>query len=173
LGGVSLSKILSQKFIFCIFCESSKESIVEAFLKGLGFDVISALVERNIYKNGKLVKELRSVIPGYVFFESYCEPDWDKICENKYIYYPLHYSDKSKYLRKNDFHFIEWLKRHDGTIKISKVMEIGNKIKIMEGPLKELEGNIVKINKRQKCICVRIEGEEIKNKIWLSYEIIG
>ena len=52
-------------------------------------------------------------------------------------------------------------------------MEIGNKIKIMEGPLKEWEGQIVKINKRQKCACVKIDGDGLKNTIWLSYEIIG
>lgn len=51
-------------------------------------------------------------------------------------------------------------------------MEIGKKIKIMEGPLKELEGKIVKINKKQKCAGIKIDGEKINNIIWLSYEII-
>jgi transcription antitermination factor NusG len=76
-------------------------------------------------------------------------------------------------LRGNDLDFIKWLNGHNGVIEISKAVEIGTKIKILEGPLKELEGNIVKINKRQKCVCVKIEGEGIKNTIWLSYEFVG
>ena len=163
---------MAQSYVFCLFCESTKENNVEAFLKGLGFNVVSALVERNVYKNGKWKKELRSIIPGYVFFENDCEPDWDKIYGNKHIYYPLQYSDKSKFLKENDLNFIKWLKRNNGTIKISKTLRVGKRIKILEGPLKELEGKIVKINKRQKCAGVKIDGEGIKNIIWLSYENI-
>ena len=42
------------------------------------------------------------------------------------------------------------VKKNNGKIKISKVKNIGNKIKIIECPLKELEGKIVKINKKQE-----------------------
>jgi transcriptional antiterminator NusG len=171
--GLFCLKIMEQSFCFCLFCETSKESNVETFLKRLGLDVISALVERNIFKNGKWIKESRSIIPGYVFFENNHEPNWNEIRENKHIYYPLEYLDKSKNLRENDLQFVKWLKKHNGTVNISKAIEIGNKIKILEGPLKELEGKIVKIKKRQKCACVEIDGEGIKNQIWLSYEIIG
>ena len=164
---------MDQVFLFCLFCETSKEIIVETFLKNIGMDVISALVERKVYKHSKWIKEIRSIIPWYVFFKNNCEPDWNEICKNKYIYYPLQYSDKCKSLKENDLLFIKWLERYNGRIKISKAIINGNKIKILEGPLKDLEGNIVKINKKQKCASVRIEGEGIKNTIWLSYEIIG
>ena len=162
-----------ENFVFCVFCEASWESKIEEFLKKLGYNsVISALVERNIYKHGKFVKVLRSIIPGYVFFENDNEPDWNKICSHKHIYYPLQYLDNDKRLRTNDLHFVKWLKGNNGKISISKVRKIGNKIKIVDGPLKELEGRIVKINKKQKCAGIKIEGEGIKNIIWLSYETI-
>jgi transcriptional antiterminator NusG len=173
LEGGFLSKNYDKELYFCLFCETLKEAKVETFLKRLGLNVISALVERKTFKNGKWAKELRAIIPGYVFFENNCEPDWDIICKNFYVYFPLHYPDKSKYLKGKDLDFINWLKRHNGLIKISKAIEIGTKVKILEGPLKELEGQIIKINKRQKCVCVNIEGEGIKNTIWLSYEIIS
>ena len=163
---------MDQNFVFCLFCETSQEHKVETFLQNIGFNVISALVERIIFKNGKQVLEKRAIIPGYVFFEHDHEPDWNNICKYKYIHYPLHYMDKSKCLRKNDLDFINWLKINKGTIKISKAINIGNKIKIIEGPLKELEGKIVKINKKQKCAGVKIDGEGINNVIWLSYEHI-
>jgi transcription antitermination factor NusG len=158
--------------VFCVFCETLQENKVETFLKKLGYNVISALVERNIVKNGKSVKEFRSIIPGYVFFENITEPDWNEICESKYIYYPLQYLDNQKYLKDKDLHFVKWLRGHNGKITVSKAMEIGNKIKIVGGPLKELEGKIEKINKRQKCMGIKIEGEGIKNTIWLSYELV-
>ena len=171
-GGLLSQNNSSEIFVFCIFCETSQENNVEAFLQNIGLNVISALVERNVVKNGKSVKEFRSIIPGYVFFENKFEPDWNEICKQKYIYYPLHYTDNDKRLRTNDLHFVKWLKKNNGIIKISKAMEIGKKIKILEGPLKELDGKIVKINKRQKCAGIKLEGEKIKNIIWLSYELI-
>ena len=162
---------MNQNSIYCIFCESSEESKVEAFLKGLGFNVISALAERNVFKNGKWIKEFRSIIPGYVFFENNCEPDWEKISENKHIYYPLQYLDKSKKLRENDLVFVKWLKKYNGKIKISKAIENGNKIEIIKGPLMGMDKKMVKINKRQKCMGIKMEGEGLNNIIWLSYEM--
>ena len=160
-------------FVYCIFCETSRENKVETFLKGLGYNVITALVERNIVKNGKLVKEFRSIIPGYVFFENSIEPDWNEIYKFKYIHYPLQYMNKQKSLKDNDLDFVKWLKGFNGIIKTSKAVEIGKKIKIVEGPLMGLEGKIVKINKKQKCIGLRIEGEGINNIVWLSYELVN
>jgi transcriptional antiterminator NusG len=141
----------------------------------MGYDIISGLVERNVVKGKKSIKELRPVLPGYVFFESGSEPDWKGVAASKYIYYPLQYSDSGKQLKGSDLTFVKWLKTkngNNGVVKISKAMEIGNRIKIIEGPLKEMEGNIVRINKRQKCAEVKIEGEGIKHTMWLSYEYI-
>ena len=162
---------MEKSFFYCLFCETSREPEAEALLKKLGCTVISVLVERNIYKNGKFAKESRPIIPGYVFIEAENEPDWKEICKLKYVYKPLRYSGNRKKLRGNDFEFVKWLKGHNGKIKTSKAAKIGTKIKIIEGPLKELEGRIVKINKRQKCAGVKIEGDGIKNIIWLSYEL--
>jgi hypothetical protein len=78
--------IETYKPTFCVFCETSQENKVEVFLTKAGYDVISTLAERNIVKNGKLFKETRSVISGYVFFENEIEPDWDEICKYRHIY---------------------------------------------------------------------------------------
>ena len=120
----------------------------ETFLQSIGYNVISTLVERNIVKRGKWVKDFRSIIPGYVFFESVTEPDWNEIYKCKHIIYALHYSNNQKQLKGNDLKFVKWIKGNGGKIKVSKAMEIGRRIKIAEGPLKELEGKIVKINKK-------------------------
>ncbi len=60
--------------------------------------------------------------------------------------------DNTKKLRGHDLEFIQWLKRQNGMIGISKAIQIGTKIKIIDGPLKKYEGNIIKINKRQNVL---------------------
>jgi transcriptional antiterminator NusG len=166
-------KIMCEKFVFCICCKESKENDVELFLKQMGYNVISALAERTIIVNGKIENVLRSVIPGYVFFESENLLDiftWKEICGMEYIFFPLKYADNEKGLRGNDLVFVNWLKRNNGLLKISKVIEIGKKIKVLEGPLKDYEGKIIKIRRRQKCVAIKLEGEGIENIVWLSYE---
>jgi transcription antitermination factor NusG len=158
--------------VYCLFCETSRENRAEAFLKGLGYGVISASVERIVVKKGKAAREFRPIIPGYVFFENDYEPDWDAICGSKYIYYPLRYADNDKRLKGRDLSFVRWLKGNGGVINVLKVMEAGKKIKIIEGPAAGLGGEIVKVNRRQKCVGVKVEGDGIRNIIWLSYECV-
>jgi transcriptional antiterminator NusG len=166
---------MREKYFYCVLCKASLENKVETILKAMGYKIISALVERDIIVNGAFVKKFRSIIPGYVFIESGAFLDifcWREICKTDSIYYPLEYSDNERVLRGKDLDFVNWLKYNDGVIKISKVIENDKKIKVIEGPLKGLEGKIVKINRKQKCVAVKLEGEAIKQTIWLSYEYI-
>jgi transcriptional antiterminator NusG len=158
--------------IYCVFCETGCEGKSEAFLQRLGNTVITSFSERTVFKKGKSVKELRPVIPGYVFFSNNREPEWKEIRKYEHIYYPLCYSDNTKELRNNDLRFVKWLIRQNGVIGISKVIREGSRIKIIDGPLKEYEGKITKIKKRQKCAEIEIGTDKIINKIWLSYELI-
>ena len=100
-----------------------------------------------------------------------CRIGW-KLKKFPIFFYLLKYADNTKHLRDNDLKFVQWLVENNGIIKISKAIKIGKKIKIMEGPLKDFEGNIVKINKRQKCVKIKIDEEGIIKYIWLSYEYI-
>jgi transcription antitermination factor NusG len=157
---------------FCVFCEIGSEAVVEISLENKGCTVISSLVERYIVKNKKFNKELRPILSGYVFFEYYGLPNWIEIKRMNHILYPLKYSDNTRSLRGNDEKFVHWLIQNKGVIKMSKAIEIGHKIKIIKGPLKDYEGNIVKVNKREKSVKIEINGEGIIKYVWLSYEYI-
>jgi len=167
---------MDDKSVYCVLCESKKEAVAELYLRKSGYNVISSLVEMTVIKDRKVKTVLRPIIPGYIFLETeqalnYFE--WKKICKVECIYYPLKYQDNQRKLRGKDLEFTHFLKRNKGIIKKSKAVEVGNKVKILEGPLKEFEGKIVKINRRKKYAAVKIEGEGIDKIIWLSYEIIG
>ena len=166
---------MCEKSVFCVFCEINREDKAELFLQEAGYNVISAFAERRIIVNGKIKNVLRSLVPGYVFFETEKILDgiaWREICKMQHIRYPLKYTDNEKKLRGKDLEFIHWLKGNKGVIKISKIIEIGNRINVLEGPLKDYEGKIIKINKRQKCVAVKLDGEGMENIIWLSYECV-
>jgi transcriptional antiterminator NusG len=162
---------LSKTDTYCIFCKTGYEKEVEETLKNSGCTVIPSMIERNIVKNGDVIKTLRPLFPGYVFFEHTAEPFWRELRKEKNILYPLEYSENVKALRNGDLEFVQWLKNKKGIVKLSRAVEEGNWIKIIEGPLKEYEGKIQKINRRRKCMAVEIGTEKIMNRIWLSYEL--
>jgi len=42
----------------------------------------------------------------------------------------------------------------------------------LDGPLKEREGAIIRLNRRQRCAEVLLATEGIRRTIWLSYEVM-
>jgi transcriptional antiterminator NusG len=164
---------MEQTGIYCLYCKTGYEKNVEKTLLNKGFSVIRSMTERNVVKKGKTVKTVRPILPGYVFFEHGTEPLWRELKKENNIFYPLAYSDSTKKLRNVDLKFVKWLKNKKGILKISKAVEEGKRIRIIDGPLKDYAGRIKKINKNRKCVEVEIETEKIINKIWLSYELIA
>ena len=158
--------------MYCLFCETGFETKLEHRLEHAGYTIISSLSERNVVRNGKTVKELRPLIPGYIFISREQEPDWNELRGMEHIFYPLRYADGGAQLRGDDLLFVRWLAKKRPAIGVSTAVQIGNYIKILDGPLKEYEGKITKINKRRKCAEVLINTEALVNKIWLSYELI-
>jgi transcriptional antiterminator NusG len=158
--------------IYCLFCRVGYEQSVEAWLKKRDIRVISSLCERIVFRNGKKTREIRPILSGYVFFTGTSDVDWRNLRDNPNIIRPLEYADHSRSLRGYDLTFVLWLKSKKEAVGISKAVHIGGKIKIIEGPLKELEGKIIKVNKRQRCVQIEINTEAIINRIWLSYEEI-
>jgi transcription antitermination factor NusG len=163
---------MPEEHIYCIFCETGKETKVQDRLRELGFTVILPVVERMVFKRKKQTRELRPLLPGYVFLHHDCEPDWKKVNRLDYVYCALGYSDNSKVLRNKDLDFVHWVMRRNHIVEISKAVQVGTKVKIVSGPLKEWEGNIIRLNSRSKCAEVKIDTEGIAHKIWLSYELI-
>jgi transcription antitermination factor NusG len=162
----------SGEAVYCLACFSGQEQKAEVFIKKCGYKVISASVERTVVKQGEHRKELRSLLPGYVFLASKEQPFWDELIRFRYIIQPLRYGDGSMRLRGEDLEFVRWLQRHNGVIETSKAVEEGTKIRIVSGPLAEYEGKIVKVNKRRRCAAVRIESERITCTVWCSFDLV-
>jgi transcription antitermination factor NusG len=158
--------------VYCLFCTTGFEARTESFLKDAGFSAIPSESERVVIKNGKRVKVKRPLLPGYVLFMAANEPDWAEFAIKAFIRYPLRYSDGGKALRGADLSFVNWLMSKKGLLRVSKAVEIGARVTIIDGPLKELSGKITRVNRRQRCAEVELGSDSILNKIWLSYELI-
>ncbi|NLW00450.1 MAG: antiterminator LoaP [Clostridiales bacterium] len=109
-------------------------------------------------KNGKNYEKIRHLIPGYVL--TYAQMDTHLYYKLKTI--PKVYNVlKSEYdpvpIRQEEMELFLALTRQGETIDFSEIYKEGDKIQVIKGPLKGLEGIIEKCDRRKKRVKVALE----------------
>lgn len=80
-------------------------------------------------------------------------------------------SDSGK-LYGSDLKYANWVLDNDGLISVSEAIKQDGKVKIVNGPLKDLEGQIIEYSKKNRNCCIEIDllGQTIKT--WLPFDWI-
>lgn len=158
----------------CLFCRSRSETHLAQELRNRWPQVDFIVPEKiRIRRKGAEVLEENVVLfPGYIFMRTtediaalplFCVPN---------VYRILMDSEKNWKLRGTDRALAEALFQTGGVVGLSTAYYDGNRIRIVDGFLKEYEGKILRVNRRRKTaqICVTIEEKEMM--IWLGFELI-
>lgn len=112
------------------------------------------------------------LLPGYVLFQADEDFEVRRLYSLKYVVRLLKYEDKSWALRGDDLRFAEWIYRMNGMIGMSKAYREGTKVCIMEGPLKNLEGQIVRVDSRNRNAQIAFGFDRQVFTAWLAFEWI-
>jgi transcription antitermination factor NusG len=159
----------------CIFCVTGKEMAVAQHLEHVCEDV-SAIVARQLKRktvHGKTHVEENALYPGYIFFEaSVHEEGIPGFQKNENIFSVLRSGKNDWRLYGNDAKFAEWLFSYDGLIPFSKAVNEGDRVRIVSGPLFDMQGLVVKFNKRHKSAQIALTLCNRVIKTWLQYEIL-
>lgn len=164
---------MPEKWFGCMFCRSGQEIRLAdtAELRWPGMKARAVCVLKRRSTGG--VKSVGSevMLPGYIFFEAddgfKPEPPLpDGILRI------LTTLDGDCALTGHDRWFAKWVLDQDGQIGMSRAHRVGDRVQIQKGPLKDLEGYIIRIDRRNRNGQIRLEmnGKEIK--AWLPFEII-
>ena len=85
----------------------------------------------------------------------------------------LKYNDGSHNLQGSDAVYARWIHTNNGIIRQSKVLlQEGQRLHILEGPLKGMDANVVKVDKHHKRIKVRIDFAGRETDIIFSVEFV-
>ena len=113
------------------------------------------------------------LMPGYVFFDADTEPTWNRILKDSAVLKLLSYGDGEYALRGTDLEFIDWIKKNNGIIEMSSAVKVGSMIEFVAGPLKDMNGKIIKINRSRRQVQVSFGSENgIISKVWCSMEFV-
>ena len=70
----------------------------------------------------------------------------------------------------DDYRYSEWVLKQDGLIGVSKAVKVNERVKIVDGPLAEFEGYIVKYSKRNRNCLVEVNFMNQTIRTWLPFE---
>ncbi len=164
---------MEEKQVFCLYGQTGSEGYFVRQLERMGYAAFAPMVEkfRPSGSGTRLVKT--RLIPGYVFFEGEKEPTWNEVHHIDHVYRLLTYGDGTKALYGQDLEFANWVKRHEGTIEVTKVVKEGTKIRFVSGPLCDMDAKVIKVNKSRSQVQIAIGGENsVLSSMWCAIEYL-
>ncbi|HOE09111.1 MAG TPA: antiterminator LoaP [Treponemataceae bacterium] len=128
-----------------------------------------------VRRKGKEIKEMMPLFPGYIFIET---EEIDTELYNIMRYTPNFYrflpDNKEKHcLSGKDLSLIKHFMSFGEIIESSKVFfDENERIIVAEGPLKGLEGFIIKVDRRKKRARIRVEIAQNSITLDLAFDVI-
>lgn len=158
----------------CIYCRTGGEEQLARDLQISCPDVTAMNPTKLRYRrvNGKPVSEKAALFPGYIFLRLPGDYPTHRLKLSGLLYKILRDSDNDWRLSGADRAFAEKLFATGGVLGFSKAYYEGDRIRIVEGPLKELEGNIIRVNHRKRTAQVQLNIQGMDMSVWLGFELI-
>ena len=112
------------------------------------------------------------MLGGYIFL--YLKKNFDvyKVRSSKNYFKILSNKNDDGRLYGSDLEYAKWVLDVEGSLSVSEAINLNGKIKIVNGPLKDLEGSIIEYSKRNRNCCIEIDLLGQKIKTWLPFEWI-
>lgn len=167
---------------YVLFVQTGREHKVEQLLKEqLESEVFIPFVplqEILFKKDGSVKKELQPLFPGYVFVESELSSE-GFFKRTSTLIHTLHnivsllrYSDTEIAMRESERQMVLSLCNDDHCIESSSGIMVGDRIHILEGPLKGCERIVRKVNRHKRQAWIEIEFMGSMRSVCLALEIV-
>ncbi|TYB30884.1 MAG: antiterminator LoaP [Candidatus Mcinerneyibacterium aminivorans] len=177
--GVFMGKInkLYNYSWFVLFVLAGREEYIKSFIEKNFGELVVFLPKRKIYerKKGKMELKLKKLFPGYLFVSGSINSDIIKELKKvknvrKFL---VNCENKLEPVQKEEMSLIFNLTRDGDTINPSKAyFDQNDKIKIVEGPLKDKEYNIISVDRRRRRIKIELTILGEKREVSLSYDLV-
>jgi transcriptional antiterminator NusG len=169
---------------YCVACRTGGEAKVRAHLNKFFARELEGRHEVRVFfpmrkmferRKGKRLVSDQPILPGYLMLctELDLSPFSLEVGRIPGSYGFLRNLDKSVCLRGADREYAAWIMGHNGVIKPSKVVyRKGSPIKVTEGPLANLHGNIVRVDHRGARVLVEFDFAGVVRRVSLPVEFI-
>lgn len=156
----------------CFFCITGKEEVIAKGIELLRPDMRVTPLRQIKRKTlcGQTTRHEQIIMPGYLFFEA-PDDDWPKPKVDG-IVRALHTDDGRWQLKGKDEAFARWVLDMDGLLTFSKAYQEGERVRFISGPLKDFEGSILKVDRRNKNGLVEVTFHQTVRRIWMGFDLV-
>ncbi len=164
----------------CLFCQTGSEKKVTELINryGWGRAIFGEKVKVVHKGHGQEERQLLPLLPGYVFVYMGGEISGGRQTHRDYLGIDgvirlLTYGEtQQEELMGRDLVFADWLWRCGGRVEVMKAIRVGDRVEINDPLFKELQGTIVRMDRRKKSVTVKLESEAGDKFITLSYDVV-
>lgn len=137
---------------FCFFCRVGYEEKVANEINKYndGLLALPVLQEKHRSQNGVRTIVKQVMLPGYVFVYSNESITIERILKNSKVLRVLKDTDGDCELYGKDMEYAKLVLKYNGLLSCSKAIRLGSHVKVVEGPLKDYEGYIKEISKKNR-----------------------
>lgn len=160
---------------YCLFCKSGSESSVANTINSLHKDLLAIAPQRVVQerRNDKWEQRNLALLPGYVFlFVAREQSGKYRHVKVTDMYKFLQYEGGIKELEHEDHTYAMWIHKNHGKISPSKVLTDGDAIRVIDGPLLECQGKIIRLDKHKRRALVEFDFDGQKRLISLSADCV-
>lgn len=162
-------------YIRCLFCETGKEENVAAQIReaGLG-NAFHPQKKKPFFKNGEWEDRQVSLLPGYVLVAADMPMPLSVFCRIKGVIRPLTYGpdDHEGYLMGEDLWLVEWLIQENGVVDKMDAVEEGGRVRIVDGLLKDINGKVLRVDRRKRLAHIELEIVGNIHGVWLGLNFL-
>lgn len=158
----------------CLFCITGREQAVADHIQRSypGVRTLVARQEKHKTEHGRKSRVQVIALPSYVFFEAPQEMFVTRLFRGSDVIRVLTGDENDWRLQGTDEQFADWLFSYNGLLGFSQACKEGDRIRILSGPLKDLEGHIKRIDKRGRSGQVSLNFSGRNTLVWLGFELL-
>lgn len=157
---------------YCLFCLPQTEITLASELNN-NYDYLIAMpILKMAHRSRAGVKYdvQEPLVSSYIFIYMLKDRDIFKITTSRFHYRLLSKDTDDGKLRDLDLKYANWVFDIDGLISVSEAIKVNGKVKIINGPLKTLEGKIIEYSKKSRNCLIEIEFMNQNIKTWLPFD---
>jgi transcriptional antiterminator NusG len=158
----------------CLFCVTGREDDVAGYISQQYPHIMALPAAQMKHKseNGRRSHTRHIMLPGYIFLRTEELVMPIGLMRTPGVLRLLYEEDQEWQLRYENLAFAKWVYDCDGLVEISKAYAEGETVRIAEGPLKEKQGSIVKVDKRNRNCLVALRFNGTVFRVWLAFDYI-
>jgi len=159
---------------YCLFCMSGSEIRLAQECNSLNENCLALpfLRAKRTREAGKRVLTQVPLLQGYVFLFVPKGYDIASLRRGEIAYRVLGRRENNDALAGEDLEYAKWVLNQHGVLDVAKAIQINDQVKIISGPLLDLQGCIIGFSRRKKNYHVQFEMMGHTVDAWLPYELV-